>query len=363
MNIRFLAIALALAGLCHQVLAASSVLSVYNWSDYIGDQTIAQFEKETGIKVKYDVYDSNDTLQAKMLTGKAGYDVVVPSSNFMARQIDAGIYLPLDKSKLPNLANLNPTLMKMVAGADPGNKYGVPWAWVINGMGVNVTKVKAALGNDAPIDSWGLLFDTRNLAKLKGCGVSLLDEPSDVLPIVLHYLHKDPNSKNPADYQVAFELLKKIRPYVTQFNSSGYINDLANGDICLAVGYSGDVNIARHRAAEAHKTDRISFVVPKSGAPIGFDMMVIPKDAPNPEAALRWINYIESPQVNAEITNKVFYPTANVQAKQYVKAELANDSTIYPSEAVMKTLFLLQPLPFDIKRLENRLWTQMKTGR
>lgn len=353
----------ALLSFSGAALASGQTLNVYNWSDYISDQTVPRFEKATGIKVKYDVYDSNDTLQAKMLSGRAGYDIVVPSSNFMARQIEAGLYQKLDKSKLPNLANLDKNLLKKLEGADPGNKYGIPWAWTTIGLGLNVTKVKAVLGNDAPLDSWELLFEPKNLAKLKSCGVSVLDEPSDVMPAALHYLHKDPNSKTPADYQAALELLKGIRPYITQFNSSGYINDLANGDICLVLGYSGDVNIAKRRAMEAHKSFKLNYVIPKSGAAIGFDMMVIPKDAPNPEAAIQWINFIQNPEVNAEITNKVFYPTANLAAKKFVKPEIANDPTVYPPESVMKTLFLLQPLPAEIKRLENRLWTQLKTGR
>jgi len=344
-------------------LAEDKALNVYNWSDYIAKSTIPGFEKETGVKVKYDVYDSDDTLMAKMLTGKAGYDIVVPTSNFMAKQIEAGIYQKLDKSKMPNLANLDKGLMAQVAGADAGNAHGVPWAWGTDGLGYNLTKVHAILGKDAPLDSWDILFDPKYVSKLKGCGVSLLDQANDVFASTLHYLGKDPNSKNPADYQAAFEQLKKIRPYVTQFNSSGYINDLANGDICLALGWSGDVNIAKHRAIEAKKSYQIAYVIPKGGAPVWFDMMVIPKDAAHPEAALKWINYIEDPKVNAEITNEVFYPTANMMARKYVKPEIANDPTIYPPESVMKTLFLLKPIPADIIRLENRLWTQLKTGR
>ncbi|MBP4047390.1 polyamine ABC transporter substrate-binding protein [Chromobacterium violaceum] len=344
-------------------LAADKVLNVYNWSDYIAKTTIPGFEKQTGVKVKYDVYDSDDTLQAKMLTGRAGYDIVVPTSNFMAKQIEAGIYQKLDKSKLPNLSNLDKALMAKIVDADPGNARGVPWAYGTDGLGYNYTKVKALLGAGAPLDSWDILFDPKYVSKLKGCGVSVLDQANDVFAVTLHHLGKDPNSKNPADYQAAFEALKKIRPYITQFNSSGYINDLANGDICLALGWSGDVNIAKHRAAEAKRSYQLGYVIPKSGAPIWFDVMVIPKDAPHPEEAHKWINYIETPEVNAEITNEVFYPTVNAAARKYVKPEIASDPTIYPPESVMKTLFLLKPLPPDIMRLQNRLWTQLKTGR
>lgn len=345
------------------VLAEDKVLNVYNWSDYIAKSTIPGFEKQAGVKVKYDVYDSDDTLQAKMMTGRAGYDIVVPTSNFMAKQIEAGIYQKLDKSKIPNLANLDKGLMAKIQDADPGNAHGVPWAYGTDGLGYNFTKVKAILGKDTPLDTWDILFDPKYVSKLKGCGVSVLDQANDVFAVALHHLGKDPNSKNPADYQAAFELLKKIRPYITQFNSSGYINDLANGDICLALGWSGDVNIAKHRAAEAKRTYQLGYVIPKSGAPIWFDVMVIPKDAPHVDAALKWINYIENPEVNAAITDEVFYPTANAAARKFVKPEISNDPSIYPPESVMKTLFLLKPLPSDIMRLQNRLWTQLKTGR
>lgn len=352
----------SLLGFSGAALGAPQTLRVYNWSDYISDQTIPQFEKATGIKVKYDVYDSNDTLQAKLLAGKIGYDIVVPSSNFMAKQIQAGLFQKLDKSKIPNLANLDPNLLKLLEPADPGNQYGIPWAWITTGIGINVNKVKAALGNDAPLDSWELFFNPKYLSKLKSCGVSVLDAPSDVMPPALHYLGKDPNSKNPADYQAAAAMLKKIRPYITQFNSSGYINDLANGDVCIVLGWSGDIHNARRRAEEAKKPYKISYILPKSGAAIGFDMMVIPKGAPNPSAATQWVNFIQKPEVNAEITNKVFYATANLAAKKYVKPEIANDPTIYPPPSVVKNLFVQQPLPAEIMRLENRLWTQLKTG-
>ncbi|QBQ99825.1 polyamine ABC transporter substrate-binding protein [Paraburkholderia pallida] len=356
------AVCCALLGSSAIAMSAGQVLNVYNWSDYIGENTVANFESETGIKVKYDVYDSNDTLQTKLLAGNTGYDVVVPSANFMAKQISAGIYQRLDKSKLPNLVNLDKTIMAMVQDADPGNRYGIPWAWVTIGLGINVTRVKAVLGNDAQIDDWNLLLDPKIAAKLKQCGVSVLDEPTDVFPEVLHYLHKDPASTNPADYQAAFDVLKQIRPYIAQFNSSGYINDLASADICLALGYSGDVNIAKHRALEAHKPYQISYVIPTSGAPVGFDIMAIPKDAPDPEAALAWINFIEKPEINAEITNKVYYPTANLAARKYVNPELASDPGIYPPESVMKTLYPLKPMPAEILRLEHRLWSQLKSG-
>jgi putrescine transport system substrate-binding protein len=341
--------------------AADAELNVYNWSDYIAKDTIPTFEKQTGIHVRYDNYDSNDTLQAKLLAGSSGYDIVVPTSNYMARQIQAGAYQKLDKSQLPNLKNLSPLLMQMVAEADPGNQYGVPWAFAVTGIGYNVQAVRKALGANAPVDSWALVFDPANLARLKGCGVSFLDESVDVFAAALQYMHKDPNSTNPADYQAAFEMLKKVRPYITEFNSSGYINDLANNDICVAIGFAGDVGIAHRRSAEASRSYDVRFSNVKEGGLLAFDVMVIPKDAPHPQAALRWINYIEDPKVNAAITNEVFYPTANHTARQFVTPAVAQDPTVYPPDDVLKKMTLMKPTPIDIVRLENRLWAQLKT--
>ncbi|WP_408585124.1 polyamine ABC transporter substrate-binding protein [Paraburkholderia bannensis] len=344
------------------VHAAETQLNVYNWSDYIGKDTIPDFEKQTGIKVKYDNYDGDDTLQAKLLAGSSGYDIVVPTSNYMARQIPAGIYQKLDKSKLPNLANLDPGLMKIISQADPGNQYGAPYAYGTDGMGYNVQAVQKALGTTAPVDSWALVFDPENMSKLKSCGVSFLDQAVDVFAATLQYLHKDPNSSNPADYQAAYETLKKVRPYITQFNSSGYINDLANNDICVAFGWSGDVGIAHRRAQDAKRSYEIKFSNAKEGGLIWFDIMGIPKDAPHPEAALAWINYIEDPKVNAGITNEVFYPTPNKAARPFVTASVANDAGVYPPPDVLAKMTMMKALPADILRLENRLWAQLKTG-
>jgi putrescine transport system substrate-binding protein len=357
----------ALLVACSTVAGAAAAkdtqLNIYNWSDYIAKDTIANFQKQTGIQVKYDNYDSDDTLQAKLLTGHSGYDIVVPTTNYAGKQIAAGIFEPLDKSKLPNLKNLDPNLMALVAGADPGNKYAVPWAYGTTGLAYNVNKAQAALGKDTPLDSWDVMFKPENLSKLKACGVSVLDAPDQMFAAALHYIGKDPNSTNPADYRAALDMMKKIRPYITQFNSSGYINDLAGGDICFAYGFSGDVIIAKKRAQEAKKPYAINYLIPKGGAPIWFDVMVIPKDAGNKEAALKWINYIETPEVHAAITNEVFYPSANMEARKFVAKDVANDPGVYPPPEVLKTLFLLKPLPQDISRLETRLWTEFKTGR
>nr|WP_224079617.1 polyamine ABC transporter substrate-binding protein [Cupriavidus laharis] len=343
--------------------AAPRQLNVYNWSDYIAQDTVPGFEHATGIQVRYDVYDSNETLQAKLLAGHSGYDVVVPSSNYAARQIAAGAYRKLDKSKLPNLRYLDPALMRLIADVDPGNQFVVPWAWGTTGLGYNIKLARAALGANAPLDSWDVLFKPENVAKLRPCGVSMLDSPADVFPAALHYLGRDPNSTNPADYQAALALLERIRPYITQFNSSGYINDLAGGDICLAYGWSGDVTIARHRAHEAHKPYEIRYVIPGGGAPVWFDVMAIPIDATHVDEALQWVNYIETPSVHAAITNAVFYPSANLAARKYVLPEVARDPSVYPPAPVMQSLYMLKPLPPDITRLQTRLWTTFKAGR
>ncbi len=238
----------------------------------------------------------------------------------------------------------------------------MPWAYGTDGVGYNVQAVKKALGDNAPVDSWSLVLDPQYLSKLKGCGVSFLDQAVDVFAATLQYMHKDPNSTNPADYQAAFQVLKQVRPYITQFNSSGYINDLVNNDVCVALGWSGDVGIARRRAQEAKRSYEVKFSNPKEGGLLWFDVMVIPKDAPHPEAAMKWINYIEDPKVNAAITNEVFYPTANHAARQFVVPAVAQDTTVYPPEDVLKKMTLMRPMPADILRLENRLWAQLKTG-
>ena len=362
----YLRTALALLAGCAfatAALAGDNALNVYNWDDFIAKDTVPNFEKETGIHVRYDVFDSDDTLQAKLLTGSSGYDIVVPSSSYLGEQAAAGIYMKLDKSQLPNLANLDPQLLKLTEAADPGHRYGVPWAWGTTGLAYNVDQVRKVLGPSVALDNWDILFKPEYLTRLKSCGVSLLDSPTDMFSIALHYLGKDPNSHNPADYQAAYELLKSIRPYVTQFALYSWINDLAGGDICFGVSWSGDVKMAASRVHEAHKDFQLAYFIPKGGAPVSFQMMAIPKDAPHPEAALKWINYIERPEVHAAITNAVFYPNADSAASKYVKPELLDDPMVYPKPEVLATLFMQQPLPAAIKRLETRLWSQLKDGR
>lgn len=343
--------------------AQGGVVNVYNWAEYTAPDTIPGFEKETGIRVRYDVYDSNDTLQAKLLTGKSGYDVVVPSTHYAARQLEAGLFQKLDKSKIPNWRHLDPEIMKLLAAVDPGNLYLVPWGYGTNGLGYNVTRVRQILGDDAPLGSWDMLFKPEYAGKLKGCGIAILDEAAQVFPAALHYLGKDPNSTNPDDYRAAVDLLKQIRPYVRQFSSSGYIDELASGDLCMVYGFSGDVLIARQRAKEARKPYEIDYYLPEGGAPAWFDTMAIPKGAAHVEEAHAFINYIETPQVHAAITNTMFYPNANKSARAYVDPEVANNPMIYPPDEVAAQLFVIKALPLHVQRVQNRLWAELRSGR
>ena len=338
-------------------------LNVYNWSDYIAEDTVPTFEKETGIKVTYDVYDSNETLEAKLLSGRTGYDVVVPSAMpFMAREIKAKAFRPIDKSKLPNYGNLDPAILEKVAAADPGNQYGVPYLWGTTGLGYNVAKVKAALGADAKVDSLAVLFDPENAKKLAGCGISVLDTAQELFPAALAYLGADPLSRDPKDIERAAAAVAKIRPYIRKFHSSQYINDLANGDICLAFGYSGDVIQARSRAADAKNGIEIGYAIPKEGAMLWVDMMAIPADAPHPENALAFINDILKPQTIAAISDTVGYPNPNKAATPLVKAEIRDDPEIYPPEAVRAKLFFDKPVDPSFERLRTRAWTRVKSG-
>lgn len=340
------------------------VLNIYNWSDYIAEDTIANFEKETGIKVRYDTYDNNEILHAKLVAGKTGYDIVVPSSTFAPLQIGGGLLAKLDKGLLPNLKNYDPTVQAQIAASiDPGNEHLVNWLWGYTTIGINTAKVKAALGNEPfPDNVWELFFNPKYISKLKSCGVSTLDAGSEVLPAALHYLHKDPFSKNPGDYQEAGALLKSVRPYVTLFSSSGYINDMASGSICLALGWNGDINIARARAIEGKTGQDIKAFVPKDGAILFFDMMAIPADAAHPKNAHLFMNYIMRPEVQAAITNKVKYANLNVASKKLISPEIATNPSSYPSAAEMATMIAPKALTNDIRRLESRAHTAFKTG-
>ncbi len=345
-----------------QVCAKESQLNIYNWSDYIAEDTISSFEKKTGIKVHYDVFDSNDTLNAKLLTGHSGYDIVVPTTNYGGRQLAAGLFAPLDKSKLPNLKYLDSSLMALIAEADPGNRHFVPWAYQTTGLGYNLTQVKKILGPNVDLANWDIFFKPETMSKLKSCGISMLDAPDQGFAVALHYLGLPPDSQNPEDYRRALALLKKIRPFITAFDSSAYINELVGRDICLAFGWSNDVKIAKQRTLEAKKPYQIEYVIPKSGAPIFFDVMAIPKDAKNKDAAHQWINYIETPQVHAAITNTIFAASANKEAKRFVNKDIANDTAVHPSAEAIQSFFLLKPMSPTIMRLMTRLWTEFKTG-
>jgi len=343
-------------------LAAQEVLNIYNWSDYIAEDTIAKFEAETGIDVNYDVYDSNEVLEAKMLAGSSGYDIVVPTSDFLRRQIGAGVYQPLDKGKLPNIANMDPELMANAAAYDEGNAHAVVYMWGTTGFAFNAAKVAEVLGEDAPTDSWSLVFDAGNMEKLAACGVSYLDAPTEMMPAAMNYLGLDPRSTETADFEAAAELMVSLRPHVRYFHNSQNINDLANGDICVAVGWSGDMFIARDRAAEAENGVEIEYVIPKEGALQWFDMMAIPVDAPNPEAAHKFINYIMDPQVTADITNYVWYANANAASMALVEEEITSDPGIFPDAETKTGLYGAPVYDSRTDRTVTRLWTTVKTG-
>lgn len=360
----FTAAAAVLAGLLLSGAASAEdkQLNIYNWSDYIAEDTIAKFEAETGIKVTYDVYDSNEMAEAKLLAGNSGYDIVVPSGPFIERQIKAGIYQPLQKDKIGNLKNLDPTIMSRAAIHDPDNAHAVVYMWGTNGLGINPEKVKAVAGEDAPTDSWALIFDPKWAEKVSQCGLYFMDSPAEVLPAALAYLGLDPNSTNPDDYKKVEDLLMKVRQYVTKFHSSEYISALANGDICVAMGYSGDILQARSRAEEANNGVTVKYVVPQEGAEIWFDMMAVLKDAPHPEAAHKFIDFILKPEITADITNYVWYANANKAATPLVVEDVRNDPGVYPAQATMDKLFVKQTLPQKTDRLRTRLWNKVKTG-
>jgi putrescine transport system substrate-binding protein len=342
--------------------AADNVVHIYNWSDYIAEDTVAKFEAATGIKVVYDVYDSNETLEAKLLAGNSGYDVVVPTSQFMQRQIAAGVYQPLDKSKLPNLVNMDPALMKSAQSYDPENAHGVIYMWGTTGIGYNKAKVEERLGTDAPVDSWKLVFDPEYAAKLADCGISFLDSPTDMLPSALAYLGLNPLSDDKDDLAKAGAVIEGVRPYIRYFHSSQYISDLANGETCVAVGFSGDVFIASSRATEAAKGVEIAYAVPKEGAEQWFDMMGIPADAPNPQAALAWINFIMEPQITADITDFVWYANANKASMPLVDPAISGDPAIFPTPDVMAKLFPTRVYDARTDRAITKIWTKAKTG-
>ncbi|MEL0169377.1 MAG: extracellular solute-binding protein [Pseudomonadaceae bacterium] len=343
-------------------VTAEEVVNVYNWSDYIAEDTLDNFQKETGIRPIYDVFDSNEVLEAKLLSGSSGFDIVVPSNQFLGKQIKAGAFLPLDRSKLPNWENLDPTLLKALENNDPGNQYAFPYLWGTTGIGYNEAKVKAVLGEDAPVNSWDLVFKPENMEKLASCGVAFLDAPAEIIPSALFYLGLNPNSTDAADYPKAQELLMSVRPHITYFHSSKFITDLANGDICVAVGWSGDILQAAARADEAESGVEVKYVIPKEGAAMWFDMMAIPKDAKNVDNAYAFMDYILRPDVIAGISNYVAYANGNAASKPMVDESVLTDPGVYPSDETLAKLFTLAELPANIERTRTRVWTRVKSG-
>ncbi|QDQ28092.1 extracellular solute-binding protein [Chitinimonas arctica] len=345
------------------VAQAAGTVNIYNWNDYIAKDTAANFEKSAGVKVKYDVYDSNETLQAKLLTGKSGYDVVHPSADFAAKQIQAGVYLPLDKSKLANLANLNPEFLKKVEAIDPGNKFVVPYMWGTIAFGINTEKVKKALGTEPlPADMWQLVFDPKYTSKLKGCGISFIAQPKYLFNMVNIYHGKPANDFSKANVDAGLATLKAVRKDVRVFNDSP-IDLLANGDVCVAMGYNGDVYIAKDRAAEAKKPQPIEYIVPAKGTMLWVDVMAIPKDSKNADNAYKWINNILDPKVVAAISNTVNYANPNSKATALVNKKLTGDAKIYPADAVLQTLQTAAALDQPTTMALTKAFNQFKTAR
>jgi putrescine transport system substrate-binding protein len=338
----------------------SKTLNVYSWIDYIAPDTVANFEKETGIKVRYDTYDNNEVLETKLLTGHTGYDIVIPTENFFDRQLRAGVYRTLDKGALPNLVNADPDIMRRLAVHDPGNLHAVPYLWTTTGLGYNVDRVKERLGTSIT-DSWALLFDPENARKLKDCGIAIIDSPLEVFQSAMIYLGKDPNRHDPADVALASELVRKIRPFVGRIDPD-LIAPIANGDVCLAFAWSGDVETARNRALEAGKDVRIAYFVPREGALLTVDMMAIPADAPHPRNAEAWMNYLLRPEVIASISNYVKYPNGNSASLPYLDPSIKADPSVYPDAATRARLLTNSAVTLDYSRLITREWTRFRTG-
>ena len=349
--------AVAIAG-----AAFAEEVRVYNWSDYIDEGLLTKFEEETGIELIYDVFDSNEVLETKMLAGSSGYDVVVPSGTFLQRQITAGAFQKLDKSKLTNLENMWDVISDRVSKYDPGNEYAINYMWGTTGIGVNVDKVKDALGEDAPLDSLALVFDPANMEKLQACGVHILDAPSELIPAALAYLGENPDAQDTDTIEKAEPVLATIAPFVQKFHSSEYINSLANGDICVAIGWSGDILQARDRAAEADNGVNIEYYAPAEGALMWFDNMAIPVDAPNPEAAHKFLNFIMDAQNMAAASNYVYYANGNLASQEFLEEDVIDDTAIYPDAATLENLYTTTPYDARTQRTVTRLWTKVKSG-
>lgn len=348
-------------------LGQSRSLNVYNWSDYVEPTVIDAFSKETGIAVKYDTFDANETLETKLLAGKSGYDVVVPTAYFLQRQIAAGVFQKLDKSKLSNLGNVWPEIARKLAIYDPGNEYAVNYMWGTTGIGYNVKKAREIVKPDGPIEaamaSWDIVFKPESLARFKDCGVFMLDSSDDIMPAALHYLKLNPDSKDGNDLDAAATLLTKLRPYVRKFHSSEYLNALATGEICLVLGWSGDIKQAQKRAAEAKNGIEIGYAIPKGGAQMWFDNFAIPKDAPHPAEAHAFIDYMLRPEVAAKNSNFLGYANGNLASQRLIDKAVLEDRTVYPDATTMATLYTITARDQRAQRLLTRLWTKVKTGR
>jgi putrescine transport system substrate-binding protein len=358
----FAAALTALALMGGAAVAQQRTVNVYNWSDYIDPAVLEQFTKETGIKVQYDTFDSNEVLETKVLAGKSGYDVVVPGAYFLERQIKAGVFQKLDKTKLPGLANAWPNITKRLAVYDPGNEYAVNYMWGTTGIGYNVKKAAQILGG-AKIDSWDLVFKPENLAKFKDCGIHMLDSSDDIIPAALHYLGLDPNAGDTASLEKAVDLIGKIRPFVRKFHSSEYLNALASGEICLVVGWSGDIKQSQKRAAEAKNGVEIGYVIPKEGAQMWFDNFALPKDAKNVAEAYAFIDFMLRPDVAAKNSNFVSYANGNLASQKLIDKAVLDDVSVYPDAATMAKLYTVRTHDAKTQRAINRLWTRIKTGK
>ncbi|SFR01695.1 polyamine ABC transporter substrate-binding protein [Poseidonocella sedimentorum] len=356
----FLAIAPAISLIAGA--AAADEVRVYNWSDYIDEELLTKFEEETGLELIYDVFDSNEVLETKMLAGGSGYDIVVPTGTFLQRQISAGAFQKLDMSQLPNAENLWDVISTRTAGYDPDNAYSINYMWGTTGIGVNVGKVQELLGPDAPIDSLSLVFDPANMEKLAECGVHFLDAPAEMIPAALTYIGEDPDSHDPDVIAKAEDVFMAVRPYIQKFNSSEYINALANGDICVAIGWSGDVLQARDRAAEADNGVEIAYNAPTEGGQMWFDQMAIPVDAPNPEGAHVFLNFIMDAENMAAASNYVYYANGNLASQEYLAEDVIGDPAIYPSPEALENLYITTPFEPRVQRTVTRLWTKIKSG-
>ncbi len=359
-----LSLTLAMLSFAHPAMASEEkVLTVYNCSDSLAPDTIPNFEKETGIKVRYDIFDSNEILHAKLIARKTGYDIVVPSSNWAKLQIEGGLFQKLDRSKLTNWQNLDPAILQQMRAFDPGNAYLVDWLWSYTTVGINVDKVKQALGDTPmPDNAWDLIFNSLYTRKLKSCGITMLDTSSEVFPIALHYLGRDPYSKNWADYQAAYAMLKKVRPDIKRFNSGGQIEDLASGQVCVALGWAGDFNLARKRSIENKLAQNIVALLPKTGGLMFMDTMAIPADAPHPNNAHLFINYIMRPQVHASLTNALSFANPNKAATAFVDETIKRNATIFLAPSDVAKLIPPGTVDNGTRRVMTRLFTRFKTG-